>query len=90
MGLKSLLKQCLSAPESYGDFVYKFTKIVGRNVFSYQFRKIIIRYKRTGYNMNVMLQTVCLVVNSITVVNFAALFNCTPSGLALDLMMAPA
>ena len=64
MGLKSLLKQGLSELEFYGDLVYKFRKIVD---FSYQFRKIIIRYKRTGYNMNVMRQTACLVVNPITV-----------------------
>ena len=30
---KSLLKQGLSEPEFYGDLVYKFKKIVGRNVF---------------------------------------------------------
>ena len=33
-GLKSLLKQYLSEPEFYGDLVYKFKKIVGRNDFS--------------------------------------------------------
>ena len=55
--LKSLLKQGLSELEFYGDLVYKFKKIVGRNDFSDQFRKIIIRYKRIGYNMNVMRQT---------------------------------
>ena len=54
MGLKSLLKQGLLEPEFYGDLVYKFKKIVGRNDFSDQFRKIIIHYKRIGYNMNVM------------------------------------
>ena len=31
--------------------------------FSDQFRKLIIRHKRIGYNMNVMRQTACLVVN---------------------------
>ena len=31
--LKSLLKQGLSEPEFYGDLVYKFEKIVGRNLF---------------------------------------------------------
>ena len=86
-GLKSLLKQGLSGPEFYGDLVYTFKKTVGRNDFSDQFRKIIIRYKRIGYNMNVMRQTACWVVNPITVNNFADLFNCTP---ASDLMMAPA
>ena len=55
--LKSLLKKGLSEPEFYGDLVYKFKKIVGRNDFSDKFRKIIIRYKRIGYNMNVMRQT---------------------------------
>ena len=50
-GLKSLLKQGLSELEFYGDLVYKFKKIVGRNDFSDQFRKIIIRYKIIGYNL---------------------------------------
>ena len=87
-GLKSLLKQGLSEPEFYGDLVYKFKKIVGRNDVSDQFRKIIIRYKRIRYNM-IMRQTACLVVNPIMVINFADLFNCTPVGRASDLMMAP-
>ena len=65
-------------------------KFVGRNDFSDQFRKITVRYKRIGYNMNVMRQTACLVVNTITVINFADLFNCTPVGRVSDLMMAPA
>ena len=82
-GLKLLLKQGLSD----NDLVYKFRKNVGRNDVSDQFRKIINRYKRTRYNMHVMWQTACLVVNTITVNNFAALFNCTPVGRALDLMM---
>ena len=53
-GLKSVLKQGLSEFEFYGDLVYIFTKIVGRDDFSDQFRKIIIRHKRIGCNMNVM------------------------------------
>ena len=36
-----------------------------------------------------MRQTVCLVVNPVTVDNFADLFNFTPVGRASDLMMAP-
>ena len=35
--------------------------------FSDQFRKIIMRYKRIGYNLNVMRQSACLVINPITV-----------------------
>ena len=51
-------------------------------IISDQFRKIIIRYKWIGHNMNVLRQTACLVVNPITVNNFADLFNCTPVGWA--------
>ena len=31
VGLKSLLHQCLSEPEFYGDLVYKFKKIYGKD-----------------------------------------------------------
>ena len=89
VGLKTLLHQGLSEPEFYGDLVYKFKKIVGRADFSDQFRKIIVRYKRIGYNINIMRQSACLVLNPITVNNFASLFNCTPVGRASDSMMAP-
>ena len=34
----------LSKPEFYGDFVYKFKKNVGTNIFSAQFIKIISYY----------------------------------------------
>ena len=57
--------------------------------FSDQFRKIIMRYKRIGYNLNVMRQSVCLVINPITVDGYAALFNCTLVEQASDSMMAP-
>ena len=62
---------------------------MGRTDFSDHFRKIIIRHKRIGYDLNVMRQSVCLLINPITVYNFAALFNCTPVDQALDSMMAP-
>ena len=52
----------------YGDLVYKFKKIVGRADFSDQFRKIIVRYKRIGYNINIMRQSACLVFNPITLI----------------------
>ena len=51
---------------------------MGRTDFSDQFRKIIIRHKRIGYNLNVMRQSACLVINTITVDNFATLSNFTP------------
>ena len=62
---------------------------MGRTDFSDQFRKIIIRHKRIGYDLNVMRKSACLVINLITVDNFAALFNCTPVDRASDSMMAP-
>ena len=36
-----------------------------------------MRYKRIGYNLNVMRQSACLVINPIKVDGYAALFNCT-------------
>ena len=89
VGLKSLLHQGLSEPEFYGDLVYKFKKIRGMTDFSDQFRKIIMHYKRIGYNLNVMRQSACLVINPITVDDYATLFNCTPVDRASDSMMAP-
>ena len=77
VGLKTLLREGLSEPEFYGDLVYKFKKLTGRNDFSFQFRKIITRYRRIGHHLNVMRQSACLV------------FNCTPVGRASDSMMAP-
>ena len=81
VGLKSLLQQGLSEPEFYGDLVYKFRKkIYTCNDFSTQFRKIILRYKNIGYNINIIRQTACIVVNPITVNNFSFFFNCTLAG----------
>ena len=80
VGLKTLLLQGLSEPEIYGDLVYKFRKIIGRNDFPYHFKKIIVRYEKIGYNINVMRQTACLVVNPIKVNSFAYLFICTTVG----------
>ena len=62
---------------------------MGRTDFSDQFRIIMKRHKRIGYDLNVMRQSACIVINPITVVNFAALFNCTPLERASDSMMAP-
>ena len=67
-------------PEFYGDLVYKLKKTDGSHNFPAQFIKIISHYKKIGLNINVLKQTACLVVNPITVGNFAFLFNCTPLG----------
>ena len=57
--LKSRIHQGLSEPEFYGDLVNKFKKTLDRTDFSDQFRKIIIRHKRIGYDLNVMRQSAC-------------------------------
>ena len=88
VGLKTLLHQGLSEPEFYGDLIYKIKKSVDMADFSDQFRKIIVRYKRIGYNINIMRQSACLVFNPITVNNFASLFICKPVDRASDSMMA--
>ena len=69
--------------------VYKLKKIVGSYNFSAQFIKIISHYKKIGYNINVMQQTACLVVNPITVGNFVYLYICTPVGWNSDSMSVP-
>ena len=51
VGLKTLLLQGLSEPEFYGDLVYKFRKIIGKNDFPYNFKKI--SYEKIGYNIDV-------------------------------------
>ena len=38
-GFKTLLGEGLSEPEFYGDLVYKFKKLIGRNDFSFQLKK---------------------------------------------------
>ena len=45
-GLKTLLLQGLSEPEFYGDLVYKFREIIGKNAFPYHLKKIFVRYKK--------------------------------------------
>ena len=89
VGLKTLLHQGLSEPEFYGDLVNKLKKIVGRADFSDQFRKIVVRYKRIEYNINIMRQSAFLVFNPSTVNNFASFFNCTPENCIKIKVIAP-
>ena len=69
--------------------VYKLKMTVGSHIFSAQFIKIISHYKKIGYIINVLQQTACLVVNTITVGNFAFLFYCTPMGRTSDSLTVP-
>ena len=64
-------------------------KIVGRIDFYGQFRKIKTRHKHIGYNLNVMRQSSCLVINLITVDTFAALLNLHSGGSGVRLYDGP-
>ena len=70
-----------------GTWCINSEKIIGKNDFPYHFKKIIVRYKKIGYNIDVLRQTACSacsVVNPIKVNSFAYLFNCTTVGRASD------
>ena len=77
-------KQGISEPTIYGDLVNKFKRVVGKSNFSDQLKKIVKRYIRVGYNLDVMRQSACLVLNPITVYSYGFLFNCTTVGQASD------
>ena len=82
IGLKTLLQQGISEPMFYGDLVYKFKRSVGKPQFSDEFKMIVKRYIRVGYNLDIMLQPACLVSNH------GFLLNCTTVGQASDSMTA--
>ena len=88
IGLKTLLQQGISEPIFYGDLVYKFKRIVGKPNFSDQFKKIVKRYIRVGYNLDIMRQSACLALNPFTVYSYGFLFNCTTVGQASDSMIS--
>ena len=82
IGLKTFLQQGISEPIFYGDLVYKFKQIVGKPNLSDQFKKIVKRYIKVEYNLDVMQQSACQVLNPITVYSYGFLFNCTTVGQA--------
>ena len=53
-GSSTLYGIIISEPIFYGDLVYKFKRIVGKPSFSEQFKKIVKRYLRVGYNLDIM------------------------------------
>ena len=77
IGLKTLLQQGILIPIFYGDLVYKFKRILKKPNFSDKFKKIVKPYIRVGYNLDVMRQSACLVLNPITDYSYGFLFNCT-------------
>ena len=72
-----VLQKGLSKPELYGQLVHKVRKIVGKAHFSVQFKAMVSRCKKIVYNMDILWHTACMVVNQITVDNFASHFNST-------------
>ena len=80
------MQQSICNPEFYGDLVYKFKKIIGNPNFSYLLKRIVNRFRRAEYSLDIMRQTACLVFNPIMVEGYAALFSCTAvcSGLRLN------
>ena len=87
IGLKLFLQQGIVLI-FYGDLVYKFKRIVGKPNFIDQFKNIIKRYIKVEYNLDVMRQSACLVLNPNTVSSYVFLFNCTTVGQASDSMTA--
>ena len=83
-----LLQQGISEPIFYDELLYKFKRIVGKPTFIYQFKKIVKRYIRVGYNLDVMRQSACLVLIPNTVYSYGFLFNCTTVDQAPDSMTA--
>ena len=61
---------------------------MGKSNIAEQFRKLINRYKRIGYSLDIMRQTACLVINPIIADSYASLFTCTTADRASDLMTA--
>ena len=86
--LKTLLQQGILEPIFHGDLVYKFKGIVGKHNFSDQFKNISKHYIKVGYNLDVMRQSACLVLNPITVYSYGFLFICTMVSQASDSMTA--
>ena len=82
------MQQGICNPEFYEVLDYKFKKIIGNPIFSNLFKRIVNRFKRAGYTLNIMRQTACLVFNPIMVKCYAALFSCTAVVQASDSMMA--
>ena len=82
VSLKKLMQHGICNPEFYGDLVYKF----GNPNFSNLLKRIVNRFKRAGYSLDIMRQTACLVFNPIMVEGYAALFSCTAVVQASDSM----
>ena len=64
------------------------TRIIGNLNFSNLLKRIVNRFRRAGYSLDIMRQTACLVFNPIMVEGYAALFSCTAVVQVSDSMTA--
>ena len=86
--VETILQQGISEPLFYGDLVYKFKRMVRKPNLSDQFKKIVKRYIRVGYNLHIMRSLHAFILNAITVYSYGFLFNCMMVGQAPDSMTA--
>ena len=56
------MQQGICNPEFYRDLVYKFKKIIENPNFSDLFKRIVNRFRRVGYILDIMRHTACLVL----------------------------
>ena len=63
-----------------------FIAACGGNLIFQNNSESLLTVIRIGYNLDIMRQPPCLVVNPITVDTYAALFNCTAAVWASDTM----
>ena len=88
VSLKKRMQQGICNPVFYRDLVYTFKKIIGNPNFSNLFKRIVNRFKRAGYTLDIIRQTACLVFNPIMIEGYAALFSCTAVVQASDSITA--
>ncbi|MGH5019796.1 hypothetical protein ACRFGX_28735, partial [Klebsiella pneumoniae] len=75
--LKSLLQQGISQPVFYGDLIYKLKKIKSSVNFPTLFVRTIRKFKKKGYQEDILQRSAGLVIDPSTVNHFAYLFSCT-------------
>ena len=56
----------MSVPEFYGDFINS-ERWLAKLIFRYTLKVLSLAAKKIGYNIDILKQTVCMVVNSVMV-----------------------
>ena len=84
VGLKNTSSARPSEPNFMATRCKNSEKYLVKMNFLINSKKIIVRYKKIGYNIDVLQQMICLVVNSVKVYSFPYLYNCTTVGRTSD------